>query len=319
MEMLDKTADDDLARKAKIHQMMGKAHLLQAKIIRSNGKTYLANMEINKVEKHLRMAFTIFKDIAPLENAHLVSILSDLSDFYETNGESLMARKLLRKQLYLADKYLPPDHPKQSEYLYSFIRLHELHGLEDLAMKVAWKKVRNDQETFGKMHPIVAQTLMSMGVYDKVCRMLFKIKPMDEYGITQCLIGLARQTHLSKSSIELFQKWLNYLKKNYPTTERRIADVYCQFANIYNDMGQFDKAFTYLHQSLSIYRHHQDHLKLRTVEDFMRHIEQGAGRLHIANIVCDDKWENGIIFYRKATDRQILSSRPVKQKLRRIK
>ncbi len=67
-------------------------------------------------------------------------------------------------------------------------------------------------------------------------------------------------------------------------------------ANIYNDIGQFDKAYSYLYLSLQIYRHHQDHLNMRTVEDFMRHIEQGSGRLHIANIVCNDNWENGILF-----------------------
>ena len=147
-------------------------------------------------------------------------------------------------------------------------------------------------------------------------RCTLETKPTDQNSIARCLDVLTRRNLISKKNIKLFQKWLNCLIENYPTTERRIADALRQFANIYNDMGKFDEAFIYLRESLPIYMYHQDHLNLRTVEDFMRHIEQGTGRLHTANIVCDDNWENGILFLAKPIETRTLSGPSSEQRSR---
>jgi hypothetical protein len=135
-----------------------------------------------------------------------------------------------------------------------------------------------------------------MGYYVKACHMLFKIEPIDEDSIAKCLNVLSRDKNKDTQNIQLFKKWLRYLIQNYLTYERRTAAALRQMTNIYNDMGKLEKVYTYLYRSLQMYKHHQDHLNMRTIEDFMRHIEQGSERLHIANIVCDDNWENGLLY-----------------------
>ncbi len=313
MRMLDKISTPQPGRRAMILQMIGKAHLVQGQNLCKKGYVYPARMEIDKADKNLQEAYRIFEAMKRLEKAHFISILGDMSNLHEEKGDCVLARELLRKQLRMAQKYLSFDDPKQQIYLENLIRVYESHGFRKVAMKIAWKKLKSYKKMFGKIHPIIAKTLVAMGYYVTVCHMLFDIEPIDEHTIVECLNKLSRDKNSNIINIGLFQKWLYYLIQNYPSYERRTADALRQMANIYNDMEEFDKAYSYLYRSLKIYKHHQDHLNMRTVEDFMRHIEQGSGRLHIANIVCDDNWENGLLFLGGRFDDTPILSIPSKQ------
>ena len=273
MRLLDRISDPELERRAMTHQMIGNARLTLGEIYLRKGHQYSARMEIYKAEKDLQTAYQIFDHYKQLTGEHFVSILGDLGHYYEAVEDHIQARKLLRRQLNMAQKYLSFDHPKQQTYFTNFISLYEKHGMRKTAMKIAWRKLKYCQERFGEIHPCIVQILMAMGFYERACRILFKNDPIDEQSIVLCLNELVRDKHSNVKTIGYLEKWFEYLTANYPSYERRIADTLRQMAHIYNDMGKLDLAHTYLHRSLSIYRYHHDHLNMRIVEDCLRHIE----------------------------------------------
>ncbi len=114
--MLDKASKLEFKpqpeRKAMINQMMGKAYLAQGKDLREKGYVCPVTMEIDKAGNNLQEAYKLLKALRRLGRTHFISILGDMSQWYEEKGDRLLARQLLRKQLRMAQKYLSFDDPK---------------------------------------------------------------------------------------------------------------------------------------------------------------------------------------------------------------
>jgi hypothetical protein len=115
--MLNKSAKKDSERRATIHQMMGKAHLILGKNLQNKGHVYPAIMAMNKAISDLQAAYNIFDKLKRLERTYFISILGDLSAWHSEKQDHLSAHKLLRKQLRMAQKYLSSDDPSQWIYL----------------------------------------------------------------------------------------------------------------------------------------------------------------------------------------------------------
>ncbi|CAF3123917.1 unnamed protein product [Rotaria socialis] len=221
-----------------------------------------------------------------------------------------MARILLRKQVILAEKYLPFDHPKQHEYLNALITLYESHGLKNQAFRLAFFMLKKQERDFGKTHSRVAQTMIAMGNFNGACRILLQDFPIDEIMVMKCFHLLSQSINKDKGCIIWLKKWLAYLELNYPSIDRRIAYTLRQMASIYYDLEYIDLTFDYLRRSLHIYTCNQDHFNMRIIEDFMRHIKEGIGKLHNAYVICNDYWEIQFLFCDSIDNKLIMPAPP---------
>ena len=117
-----------------ILQMIGRGYLYHRKILREKGDVYPSITELNKADKYIQEAYQLFKALQPLERKHFISILGDMSDWYEAKDDHIYARELLKKQLDMAQMYLSFDDPYQRIYLENYIYLFEKHMVYEILL-----------------------------------------------------------------------------------------------------------------------------------------------------------------------------------------
>lgn len=173
------------------------------------------------------------------------------------------------------------------------MNLYASHELQHKALRMASEMLQIQERNFGETHIQVAQTKIAMGNFIGACKILLENSQPDEMMVMKCFYLLSHSINKDDSCIPWLRKWLNYLEKNYPSNDLRIAYTLRQMASIYYDLGNVETASTHLQRSLRIYSNNQDHFNMRTIEDFTRHGNTG---LHAAYVVCDDYWDIRLLF-----------------------
>lgn len=290
------TTSGDTSLSSKVSRLRGEAYILHAKQLRHADDAGRAkNVARTKALPSTEDAWKAVKKSEQIDYPELVTILGDLSNINEILDDPDQATNFSSQQLELTMEHLPDDHDRRNVYLRRYVRLHNTYGMHNKAMEMAQRIETEQASRFGQMSIHVAKTKLAAGKYTEACRMLFELDPLDEAAIERCLDCLYRRKQADKC-VRWFQKWLSYLKEKYPSTEPRIGKALHQLACIYHALGDIRSASTCLQQALSIYVFHNNRLGMRSIEDSRRHFEKKARTFHyIANIVCDDNWENGLI------------------------
>jgi tetratricopeptide (TPR) repeat protein len=259
-------------------------HINKAIMIENIGVVLGDKNDFDTAFDNVFLGLNMRKHVLPAQHPYIARCFGFIGYVYEKKGEIDCALKKYHQLLEMNDQCLASDHPDHWIDLEMVVGAYKKLGQTEKALNFCLKKLDDQKNILGAIHPCVARTLITMAdiikeensnqaldYYKQALSILEQSISPDHRAISQCLTSIGC-LYWRKDMID---NALRYELQAFELYQQKLSPDHLKIANSLRNIGIYyrcknnpSEALRYFNESLPIYRanYRSDHEDVKRIE-----------------------------------------------------